>query len=354
MTTRVRARRDELKLPQQDLAASAGISRQALGAIESGRSAPSVDVALRIASALGTTVEALFGEEGSWSIPVDATAAGPTGRSVVAMCRGRWVAHGLGDREHDLAADGVATNRGRTVALLRPPAMARENVLLMGCAPALGVLGDRLGVERGPGRFLWLPNRSSVALEALLARQVHVAGLHLTDENGQGANTARVRQLAPSSTKIALVTLGHWEVGLVVAKGNPKRIRRASDVARRRIRLVNREKGASPRRVLERRLRTEGVRPPADAATASGHRDVARVVASGAADVGPAVRDVAIAFDLGFVPFGEERYELALPADMLTTPEIRRMLDLLTSARCRTELLALGYDVRETGNSIVV
>jgi DNA-binding XRE family transcriptional regulator len=65
-STRVRSRREELELPQQDLAASVGVSRQALGAIEAGRSVPSVDVAVRIASALGTTVEALFGDEGSW------------------------------------------------------------------------------------------------------------------------------------------------------------------------------------------------------------------------------------------------------------------------------------------------
>lgn len=350
MPSRVRARREQLGLPQQDLAAIVGLSRQALSAIESGRAVPSVDVAVRISSALGLAVESLFGDEGSWSIKAKAGGTTLTGRCVVAMCRERWVVHALGQREQDVAADGIMSRDGR-VRLLRPPAVARENVLIMGCAPALGILADRLNTERGPGRFVWLPTRSSVGLDALAAGSTHVAGLHLTDEKGREANTARVKQLGRGS-RISLITLGHWEVGLVVAKGNPRRIRHASDVAGRGIRLVNREKGASPRRVLERRLRAECVRPPADSATVSGHRDVARVIASGAADVGPAARDVAIGFGLDFVPFGEERFDLALPTEALSLPEIRRLLDMLTSTRARAELSALGYDVRGTGNTV--
>jgi len=353
MTTRVRSRREQLQLAQQDLAALAGVSRQALGAIESGRSAPSVDVAVRIASALGVTVEALFGEESSWAVPIAGAESAPSGRCVVAMCRGRWIAQPLGEREHDVAADGVLARGGRRVRLFRPPAVAEENVLVMGCAPVLGILSDRLNAERGPGRFVWLPNRSHVGLQALIAGETHIAGLHVTDERGREANTTRVKERA-LSLKVTLITLGHWEVGLVVGKGNPKGIRRASDVRRRGLRLVNRESGASPRLVLERRLSAEGSGPPADAATVTGHRDVARVVASGAADVGPAVRDVAIGFGLDFVSFAEERFDLALSTELLSSPRIQRMLDTLSSTRARAELSALGYDTRETGNRVAL
>jgi molybdate-binding protein/DNA-binding XRE family transcriptional regulator len=351
MPTRVRSRREQLELPQQDLAAAAGVSRQTLGAIEAGRSVPSVDVAMRIASALGATVEALFGEEGSWTVRIRGGTSTRSGRCVVAMCQGRWITHALGDREHEVAADGVVVEGGKAIRLFRPPAVARENVLIMGCSPALGMLSDRLNTERGPGRFVWLPNRSNVGLQALVDGETHVAGLHLTDDKAREANTARVKEIAPPK-KITLITLGHWEVGLVVARGNPHGILRAADIARRGIRLVNREKGASPRRLLERRLKAEGVKAPVDVATVSGHRDVARVIASGAADVGPSVRDVAIAFGLDFVPFGEERFDLALPTEMLGAPEVRRLVDALTSTRTRTELSALGYDVRETGNQV--
>lgn len=56
----VRARRQALGLTQQQLAERAGISRQTLVAIEAGRLTPSVTVALRLARALGCTVDDLF------------------------------------------------------------------------------------------------------------------------------------------------------------------------------------------------------------------------------------------------------------------------------------------------------
>jgi putative molybdopterin biosynthesis protein len=346
MTTRVRARREQIKLPQRDLAALAGISRQALSSIEAGRSAPSVDLALRLARALGVTVEELWAEDDGWQVRAE-DASTETGRRIVANIRGKWVAHGLEGREHDVTADGLAVDGG--LRLFRPPEVAQQNILIMGCAPVLGVLCDRLNSERGPGRFVWLPRTSKAGATALAAGSTHVAGMHLTDERGAEANASYVKTHVPSQA-ITLVTLAHWEVGLVVGKGNPKRIRRGSDVAQRRVRLVNRERDASPRRVLERRLRAEGTAQPNAISTVRGHRELARTVASGAADVGPSVRDAAVAFGLDFVPFQEERFDLAIPTDMIGTAEIRRLVDLLATSRMRTELAALGYDVRSSGS----
>src|SRR5262245_58841865 len=56
----VRAVRVAAGLSQEALASRAGISRQAYLAIESGRSVPSTEVALRLARTLGHTVEDLF------------------------------------------------------------------------------------------------------------------------------------------------------------------------------------------------------------------------------------------------------------------------------------------------------
>jgi putative transcriptional regulator len=58
----VRRRRIAQGLNQGALAQRAGISRQALSAIESGFYQPSVVVALSLARELGETVESLFGE----------------------------------------------------------------------------------------------------------------------------------------------------------------------------------------------------------------------------------------------------------------------------------------------------
>ncbi|HEV7238191.1 MAG TPA: helix-turn-helix transcriptional regulator [Thermoanaerobaculia bacterium] len=52
-----RAKRD---LTQADLAVLAGVTRRSVNAIETGRMVPSVLLALRIARALGVTVETIF------------------------------------------------------------------------------------------------------------------------------------------------------------------------------------------------------------------------------------------------------------------------------------------------------
>ena len=59
-TTGVRAARTEAGLRQADLAATVGVSRQTIIALERGDYSPSVYLALRIARALEHTVEELF------------------------------------------------------------------------------------------------------------------------------------------------------------------------------------------------------------------------------------------------------------------------------------------------------
>src|ERR1700683_3485258 len=58
---RLRLARQARGLSQQHLAGMAGVTRQAVSAVESGHSDPSLRVALALAGALGMTVEELFG-----------------------------------------------------------------------------------------------------------------------------------------------------------------------------------------------------------------------------------------------------------------------------------------------------
>src|SRR5688572_28624762 len=86
----VRARREALGLSQVALARRSGVSRQSLSAIEAGRATPGVDVALRVASALGSPVEDLFGAGAAASPPeVDAVSgsAGAEGAGRTLLAR---------------------------------------------------------------------------------------------------------------------------------------------------------------------------------------------------------------------------------------------------------------------------
>jgi putative transcriptional regulator len=62
---RIRAVRKGAGLTQQDLAAAVQVSRQTIIAMETGDYAPSVYLAIKVARALGVTVESLWAEPGT-------------------------------------------------------------------------------------------------------------------------------------------------------------------------------------------------------------------------------------------------------------------------------------------------
>jgi len=357
-TNRVREMREKRAQSQAALCTAVGLSRQSVHAIESGRALPSVDVALRLARALECRVEDLFGGTVNEArFLAESVGESVPGRVSLSHISGRWLSYSLTRDTMVRAADAIAARptRGRVeVELLRSAADVRENVVLMGCAPALGLLADRLNARSGPGHFLWLARSSSSALEALDRRQTHVAGVHLVDSKTGEANVPDVRRLG-SNRPLAVITLASWQAGLLVTAGNPKGVSKVAQLAKKGLRLAAREPGSGARRLLDRELRRAGL--PAELARsasiqASGHAEVAQAVALGAADVGVASRDAAVAFGLGFVPLAEERFDLVIAHDELSDPRFLRLFEEMTSPPFRRELSALGYDVGRCGDRV--
>ena len=64
LMNRLRVARAEHDLSQGELARSVGVSRQTISSIETGQYCPSTVLALRLANALGESVERLFWLEG--------------------------------------------------------------------------------------------------------------------------------------------------------------------------------------------------------------------------------------------------------------------------------------------------
>ncbi|HET7543757.1 MAG TPA: substrate-binding domain-containing protein [Polyangiaceae bacterium] len=355
---RVRELRERRGLSQGALASAVNLTRQSIHAIEAGRAIPGVDVALRLSEALDCTVDVLFGAAPSDGLlSTECVAESARGRVALSFIAGRWVSYPL-ERESiwqsaDALVAGLAA-RELEVEPLRAAAECRENVVLMGCAPALGLLADKLNSHRGPGHFLWFTRSSTSALQALGRRQTHLAGVHLIDAASGEANVPDVRRHA-GDRAITVITLARWEAGFVVAAGNPQGIRGAAELANAGIRVVRREPGSGAQHLLERELQNAGIdseRALASAVQAFGHLDVARAIALGVADVGPATRDAALAFGLDFIAIAEERYDLALPSDELSDPRLARLFEVMTSAAFRRELRALGYDATDCGERV--
>ncbi|HTQ05002.1 MAG TPA: substrate-binding domain-containing protein [Polyangiaceae bacterium] len=351
---RVRAQREKRGLSQVELAHAVGLTRQSVHAIETGRAVPAVDVALRLARALDCEVEALFGGP-SVEVELAAEPVGPSapGRVALAHIAGRWLSYALDGDGIARSADAIAA-RGRSqrrVEPLRPPAETRENVVVVGCAPALGLLADRLNSRAGSGRFLWFARTSTEALEALRRKEAHIAGVHLVDTKSGEPNVPHVRR-AMRGRAVSVVTLGRWQAGIVVAPGNPRGLSDVAGLAHKGVRLVPRQPGSGAQLLLERELERAGLPQRLARGTvppAAGHLEVARAVAMGFVDAGIATNDAALAFGLAFVPLAEERYDLVVARDELDDRRVTRWFEALTAAPFRREAAALGYDVAQAG-----
>lgn len=144
--------------------------------------------------------------------------------------------------------------------------------------------------------------------------------------------------------------------GLIVARGNPKNIRSLRDLARRGVRLVNRQKGSGTRVLLDGMLRREGIDPSRITGYDTGeftHAAVAAFVASGMADAGLAVEPAARQFKLDFVPVAQERYMLTGKAATLAAPGVRELCALLRGKEFASVIAPVpGYELDEPGQIV--
>lgn len=322
VASRIETLRKRRGLSQRALAAAAGITRQAVGAIESGRGQPGVASALALARALGTTVEELFGAPSDPQPPPE--------RIAVATIGGRRVAHRL-DEEH---------------LAIEPAESAVPNAFVAGCDPAVGLLSRHAIARSGDVRVLWLTMTNRAALDALERGTVHAAVVHgeVTPDQGR-----RMRDFA----RYELATT---EAGWLFARDNPLRLRGPADLVHRSARLANRPRGAGARRLLDDHMRRARIDPQRVAGYGhelAGPLDAGRAVAQGFADAAIGTAGIARIFSLSFVPLRAERCVLLVPPDALRTPEIRALLDGLRSLPFRRDLEALAsYDVTHTGEPI--
>jgi putative molybdopterin biosynthesis protein len=376
LESQVRLRRLQVGLSQQDLAERAGLTRQAISAIEGGKYVPNTVVALRLGRILGCRVEELFGlpddgeEREVEVVAPDGWPPAPGGRppapvrAIVAYGRGRWVAHPLlarrSLREGFSGADailppGAGQGAGAVVRLSLDTERLARTALLLGCDPGLGIVAGhmaRLAGGREGGRLSWLEAGSAASLAAVAGGTAHLAGTHLRDgETGEFNVSQASRALAAVGGVV--VAFARWEQGFVVAPGNPKGIRSAADLAREDVRLINREPGAGSRSLLDQMLVGAGVPPAAVRGyqrVVASHFEVACTVASGGADAGIGLAAAAEAYGMDFVPLAEARFDVAVPADHLAHPAVALFLEALQTRALRQELRLLpGYDVDEMG-----
>lgn len=363
---KILSRRHALRLQQGELAARCGISRQFLSLLESGRTQPNVQLALKLAAELGATVEDLFGGSSQASstapgLPIEliATTLPAGARLGLARIGERWVGHPA-DSVWSLGggfveADGVlAHNNGEPRAVTALPlAELEHNLLIAGCDPALALLRHR-NDSAIPGRFVWVNCGSSRALDLLAAGQVHVAGLHF----GGAAADENLKQIAARDPQGSwtMLRFTRWENGWLLRPGARAQFAGPTALADGHLRLANRERGAGSRSWIDRALKR--ARVPVSQVLGyeqelPNHWECARALLEQRADVAVAPRAIATAFGLDFMAAEEVAFDLVVPRLLLDRPRVQLLLNRLRTQGFRQELEMLpGYSAAEAGSIV--
>lgn len=187
---------------------------------------------------------------------------------------------------------------------------------------------------------------SLVALREFDEGRAEIAGFHVPIGAHARLDRAPFLRLL-RARRDRLIRFVDREQGLILARGNPARVRTLRDVADRNLRFVNRQRGSGTRLLIDRMIADEEI----EASDLDGfgneeftHPAVAATVASGGADAGFGLRAAAAEYELAFVPMVRERYFLAVRAKDAGKPPYVRLIDVLKSAAFARRVRCLpGY-----------
>lgn len=251
-------------------------------------------------------------------------------------------------------SEGVNAGEEVDVELLRPEREIEHTIVMSGSHDvALGILEDCLK-QRAPHLKLSMTNVGSLGgLVALKRGEAHLVGTHLLDPRSGTYNLPDVARLLGARADVQVVSLAVRQQGLIVARGNPKRIRTLRDLTRADVRYVNRQPGAGTRVLLDYLLGKQRLAPrrirgyEREEYT---HMAVAVAVASGLADCGLGIRSAATAMGLDFVPIEREAYDLVLRGDFARSAAGAVLLETVRSPELRQAVERLGgYDLKMAG-----
>jgi putative molybdopterin biosynthesis protein len=249
---------------------------------------------------------------------------------------------------------GMEAGQEVRVLLYRNPAEIERTIVVLGSHDlTIDLMAQFLAHE---GVRVSSANVGSLGgLIALRRREAHLAGSHLLDPESGEYNLAYIQQYLPD-TPVCVIGLVNREQGLILPAGNPKDISGLEDFSREQVSIINRQRGAGTRLLLDyhlERMNISSEQVQGYEHEEYSHLAVAAAIASGRADCGLGIRAAASALDLDFIPLFHERYDLIIPQDHYHSAQLKPLLSLLENPQFRQTVEDLpGYDPEPMGKRI--
>jgi excisionase family DNA binding protein len=191
-------------------------------------------------------------------------------------------------------------------------------------------------------------------LSALRNNLCHIASSHLLQEDESEYNfDFAFKELDQMP---AIVNFCRREQGILVGKGNPKKISSVADLAQAGITMVNRSLSTGTRLLLDKELKKaniKGEKIKGYTHEVARHLDVGLEVLAGRADAGPGIRAVASLLGIDFISLRWERFDLMISKTRFFDEGIQRFLGLLHEKQFQEMAIRMeGYDVDLGGKMV--
>ena len=236
--------------------------------------------------------------------------------------------------------------------LLTPEKTDEPEIIISGQDVVLDILANYLQQEGVHTARTYL--NSFEGLLSLYQDNIQVAACHLFD--GFDYNTSYVRSLMPGIPAV-LVNMSYRTQGFYVRKGNPKNIKGWSALMRQDIAILNRRVGSSARILLDMQLKRLGI--PASRVRGydkimKSHLTMAAAISTGEADLAIGTERISRQIEgIDFIPLLEERFDLVIKKEMLSTKAVQKLLNVLKNPAFRQEIAHFsGNDYRDMGKII--
>lgn len=201
----------------------------------------------------------------------------------------------------------------------------------------------------------YTPTGTRLGLDLLQSSRVDACGIHWGPNSESGTRHPALLSQYTQYRQWVLIRAFHREQGLMV---HPEILRQTTDpetLFESRFCWIQRQTGAGAQRFLMEMLTRYGISSDQlnNTAVAYSEREAAAMLAMRQGDVAPGARAAASEYGLGFIPFGWESFDLALPRGIW----FRRLFqELITRLKSKDTLMMAerltGYDLSGTGELV--
>lgn len=262
--------------------------------------------------------------------------------------------------------EGIAEGEKVKAELIRSRSEINQTIVVIGSHDnTLDILADHIRLAAGGSGGLNVSISSTHVgsmggIMAVKKRSCHIAGTHLLDADDGSYNISYIKKYLPDE-KVWLVNLVMRDQGLIIPKGNPKKIKgienfKSEPSKNSGLVFINRQAGAGTRILFDYKLKNLGIKPSEVIGYENEeytHMSVAVAVLSGRADAGLGIHAAAKALDLDFIPVVTEEYDLLIPDRFFNTDKVQILLDTIKTDGFKRRVEALGgYGTAKTGQII--